>query len=100
MSISKYQLAGILQAPHISEKSTIYLEEANKKIVFKVQKEATKTQVKKAVESMFTVQVKTVNLLNVKGKQKRFGRFMGKRSDWKKAYVTLKPGYDIDFAAN
>lgn len=98
MSVNKYQLAGVLQAPVISEKSTIAAEK-NKRFVFKVQKIATKKQVKNAVEMMFNVEVDSVQVLNVKGKQKRFGRALGQRSDWKKAYVKLKPGHDIDFSA-
>ncbi|WP_020159209.1 MULTISPECIES: 50S ribosomal protein L23 [Methylobacter] len=98
MSVNKYQLAGVLQAPVISEKSTIAAEK-NKRFVFKVQKVATKKQVKNAVEMMFNVEVDSVQVLNVKGKQKRFGRSLGQRSDWKKAYVKLKPGHDIDFSA-
>jgi large subunit ribosomal protein L23 len=98
MSLNKYQLASVLQAPIISEKSTIAAEK-NKRFVFKVQKVATKKQVKDAVEIMFNVEVESVQVLNVKGKQKRFGRTLGQRSDWKKAYVKLKPGHDIDFSA-
>ncbi|WAK01749.1 50S ribosomal protein L23 [Methylobacter sp. YRD-M1] len=98
MSLNKYQLASVLQAPIISEKSTIAAEK-DKRFVFKVQKVATKKQVKDAVEIMFNVEVDSVQVLNVKGKQKRFGRTLGQRSDWKKAYVKLKPGHDIDFSA-
>lgn len=90
--------ASVLQAPIISEKSTIAAED-NRQFVFKVQKKATKKQIKNAVELMFSVEVDSVRVLNVKGKQKRFGRTLGKRSDWKKAYVKLKPGNDIDFSA-
>lgn len=97
MSLNKYHLAGVLQAPIISEKSTIAAEK-NKQFVFKVQKQATKKQVKSAVELMFKVEVDSVHVLNVKGKQKRFGGALGQRSDWKKAYVKLKPGHDIEFA--
>ncbi|MGZ8225099.1 MAG: 50S ribosomal protein L23 [Methylococcaceae bacterium] len=96
--MSKYELAAVLQAPVISEKSTIGAEK-NRQFVFKVQKKATKKQVKSAVEAMFNVEVDSVNVLNVKGKQKRFGRMLGQRSDWKKAYVKLKPGHDIEFSA-
>lgn len=98
MSLSKYELAAVIDAPIISEKSTIAAEES-KRFVFKVQKKATKEQVKSAVEAMFNVEVASVNVLNVKGKEKRFGRTLGKRSDWKKAYVKLKPGHDIEFSA-
>lgn len=97
MSINKYQLAGVLEAPIISEKST-NAAERNRQFVFKVQKEATKKQVKNAVEIMFAVEVDSVQVLNVKGKQKRVGRSLGQRSDWKKAYVKLKSGYDIEFS--
>lgn len=98
MKSSHYQLASILQSPIISEKST-NAAERDKRVVFKVMPKTTKKQVKDAVEVMFNVEVDSVNILNVKGKQKRFGRTLGKRSDWKKAYVKLKPGHDIDFSA-
>ncbi|UOA10671.1 50S ribosomal protein L23 [Methylobacter sp. S3L5C] len=96
--MNKYQLAGVLQAPIISEKSTNAAEK-NNQFVFKVLKAATKKQVKDAVELMFAVEVDSVHVLNVKGKQKRVGKSPGKRSDWKKAYVKLKPGNDIEFSA-
>lgn len=99
MSIEKSQLAGVILAPVVSEKSSIAAEQQNR-FVFKVQKKASKLQIKKAVELMFDVDVDSVQLLNVKGKVKRFGRTLGKRSDWKKAYVKLKPGQDIDFATS
>ena len=98
MSIEQSKLANILLAPVVSEKSTNAAENSNQ-FVFKVQKVATKMEVKKAVELMFDVEVDAVQVLNVKGKVKRFGRALGKRSDWKKAYVKLKPGHDIDFAS-
>lgn len=92
-----YELADVLEAPIISEKSTIAAEKDHR-FVFKVKKQATKKQVKNAVEAMFSVEVDSVHVLNVKGKQKRFGKTLGQRSDWKKAYVKLKPGHDINFA--
>jgi large subunit ribosomal protein L23 len=98
MSINKYQLAGVIESPIISEKSTNAAEK-NRQFVFKVQKQATKKQVRNSVEIMFGVEVDSVRVLNVKGKQKRVGRSLGKRSDWKKAYVKLKPGHDIEFSA-
>jgi large subunit ribosomal protein L23 len=98
MSTHQNYLTTVLRAPVISEKSTLHAE-ANKIIVFKVLKQATKKQIKDAVELMFNVEVDNVNVLNVQGKQKRFGRTLGKKSDWKKAYVKLKPGHDIDFSA-
>jgi large subunit ribosomal protein L23 len=98
MSLNKYHLASVLEAPVISEKSTVAAD-TNKQFVFKVQKNSTKKQVKSAVEVMFNVEVDSVRVLNVKGKQKRFGKSLGQRSDWKKAYVKLKPGHDIEFSA-
>ncbi|MCK5889051.1 MAG: 50S ribosomal protein L23 [Methylococcales bacterium] len=98
MSIEKSRIANVLIAPIVSEKSSIAAEESNR-FVFRVQKVATKLEVKKAVELMFDVEVEAVQVLNVKGKVKRFGRSLGKRSDWKKAYVKLKEGHDIDFAS-
>ena len=68
-------------------------------VVFKVATDATKPEVKAAVELLFNVKVDSVQILNVKGKVKRFGRFTGRRSDWKKAYVSLTPGQEIDFSA-
>ena len=97
-AINKSNLAAVLQAPVISEKSTIAAE-AKRQFVFKVKKQASKLQIKNAVEIMFEVQVDSVRVLNVKGKEKRFGQALGKRSDWKKAYVKLKEGHDIDFSA-
>lgn len=98
MKITDHNLANILRAPIVSEKSTNAAELSNQ-FVFKVQKTATKKQVKSAVEMMFDVEVDSVQVLNVKGKHKRMGSTLGKRSDWKKAYVKLKPGNDIDFSA-
>ena len=98
MSLQKYTLSNVLLAPVVSEKSTLAAE-TDKRFVFKIQKQATKTQVKNAVELMFDVKVETVQVLNVKGKVKRMGQTLGKRSDWKKAYVKLKPGFDIEFSA-
>ena len=97
MSLEIYQLSRAIDAPIISEKSTISAEK-HKIFAFKVQKKATKKQVKMAIEKMFNVEVDSVNVLNVSGKKKRFGRSMGQRSNWKKAYVKLKPGHDLDFS--
>ncbi len=87
----------ILVSPHVSEKGTLLADEFNQH-VFKVLSTATKSEVKQAVEDMFKVKVDKVRILNVKGKAKRFGGRMGKRSDLRKAYVTLMPDNDIDFA--
>jgi len=98
VSTNLYQLAGVIEAPVISEKSTISAEK-DKNFVFKVKKYATKRQIKDSVELMFKVKVDSVRVLNITGKQKKSGRTLGKRSDWKKAYVKLASGYDIEFTA-
>jgi large subunit ribosomal protein L23 len=87
----------ILVSPHVSEKGSLLADEQNQH-VFKVLSTATKTEVKEAVEGMFKVKVEKVRILNVKGKAKRFGGRLGKRSDLRKAYVTLMSDNDIDFA--
>lgn len=97
MSIQGIKLANIISAPIISEKSSNLADQSNQ-FVFKVQKTATKLQIKNAVELMFAVKVESVRVLNVKGKIKRFGRSLGKRSDWKKAYVKLQSGHNIELA--
>ena len=94
--IREERLLKVLNAPHISEKSTMVAETLNT-IVFKVATDATKAEIKAAVEKLFEVKVEAVRTLNVMGKTKRTGARVGKRSDWKKAYVTLVPGQDIDF---
>lgn len=87
----------VLLGPHISEKATVVGEEHNQ-FVFKVAKDATKLEIKKAVEQLFDVSVKAVRTAVVKGKTKRTRFGMGQRSDWKKAYVSLEQGQEIDFA--
>ena len=87
----------ILVSPHVSEKSALLADEQNQH-VFRVLPGATKADVKQAVENMFKVKVDKVRILNTKGKTKRFGGRVGNRSDLRKAYVTLMPGNDIDFA--
>ncbi len=94
--MNQERLIGLLLAPHVSEKST-RTAESNRQFVFKVVGDATKPEIKGAVELMFSVQVSAVRVCNVKGKVKRAGRMQGRRSNWKKAYVTLKPGHDINF---
>jgi large subunit ribosomal protein L23 len=87
----------VLVMPHVSEKSSM-VAEANQQHVFKVLPGATKVEIKQAVEELFKVQVSQVRVLNVKGKVKRFGQREGNRSNWRKAYVTLAAGQEIDFA--
>ena len=82
----------------VSEKSS-NAADANNQYTFKVSVDATKREIAKAVEKLFEVKVDTVQVVNVKGKRKRFGAINGKRADWKKAYVRLKAGSEIDFAA-
>lgn len=86
----------VLQGPHISEKSTVIADEAGQ-VVFRVARDATKREVKTAVERLFDVRVRGVRTVQMKGKHKRFGRLQGRRAHWKKAYVTLESGQDIDF---
>jgi large subunit ribosomal protein L23 len=86
----------VLLGPHISEKATT-IAEKNRQYVFKVRLDANKLEIKSAVEKLFNVKVEGVNTTVVKGKNKRFGAGMGRRSDYKKAYVQLQEGADIDF---
>lgn len=85
----------VLLGPHVSEKSTVLAEAANQ-VVFKVANDASKDEIKQAVEQLFGVKVKGVRVTTVGGKQKGFGRIRGRRSDWKKAYVSLEEGQEID----
>ena len=94
--MNQERLMKVLLSPIVSEKST-RLADAHRQFAFKVMKDASKPEVRKAVELMFDVKVDRVQIANVGGKTKRFGQSMGKRSDWKKAYVTLAEGHDIDF---
>jgi len=91
------ELMSVIEAPIISEKSTSAAEKS-RQIAFRVKRTASKPQIKQAVELLFKVEVASVHVLNVNGKVKRTGRFIGKRGDWKKAYVKLKPGFDIDLS--
>ena len=94
--MNEERLLKILLAPHVSEKSNRLTDRYNQ-VVFKVMPDATKPEIKDAVELLFKVKVKGVTVLNVKGKRKRFGALTGRRSDWKKAYVSLEAGHEIDF---
>lgn len=96
MSYSQERLLQVLLAPQISEKAT-YVADKNEQIIFRVASDATKPEVKAAVELLFKVQVDAVQILNVKGKVKRFARGVGRRKGWKKAFVCLKPGQEINF---
>jgi large subunit ribosomal protein L23 len=97
------RLMTVLLAPIVSEKAT-FIADQHEQVIFRVVQNATKPEVKAAVELMFSkkdkpVEVMSVQIVNVKGKQKRFGQFNGRRRNWKKAYVCLKPGQEINFAA-
>ncbi|AOE50692.1 MULTISPECIES: 50S ribosomal protein L23 [Kangiella] len=94
--MNQERILKVLLAPHVSEKATILAENDNQ-FVFKVAKDANKREIKKAVETLFEVEVESVRTLNMKGKRKRFGLQEGRRPNWKKAYVSLKPGQDLDF---
>lgn len=89
------KLMKVLVAPHISEKSTV-ASDKNNQVIFKVTTDASKLEIKKAVEMLFKVEVDKVQTMNVRGKVK-YLRQAGRRPSWKKAIVSLKPGQDIDF---
>ncbi len=98
VKMNEERLMQVILAPVISEKSTRVADQ-NEQVVFQVAPDATKPEIKAAVELLFKVQVKDVKVANVKGKMKRFGRFFGRRDNWKKAYVCLKPGQELNFVA-
>jgi large subunit ribosomal protein L23 len=93
---SQERLMQILAAPVVSEKSTYVADKFNQ-VIFEVIPDATKPEIKAAVELMFKVEVTGVRVANTMGKSKRFGRYLGKRSDTKRAFVSIKPGQEINF---
>ena len=95
--MNQERLYNVLIGPIVSEKSTM-IADKNEQVAFRVTQDATKTEVKAAVEMLFKVKVESVQILNQKGKEKRFGRFNGRRSNVRKAYVSLAPGQEINFA--
>ncbi len=97
--MNEERLLQVLLSPHISEKSTLVGEESNQ-VVFRVMTDARKSEIKKAVEKLFSVKVTNVTVTNVKGKRKGGARSPGRRPDWKKAYVRLAAGDDIDFTVS
>ena len=100
-AVKKYsadRLMTVVLAPVVSEKST-FVADKNRQYVFRVADDATKPEIKAAVELMFKTKVDSVTVSRVKGKKKRFGRMMGRRNNWKKAYVRLAEGQEINFAA-
>ena len=92
------QLMNVVLAPVVSEKST-FVADKNRQYVFRVADAATKPEIKAAIELMFKTKVENVTVLNVHGKERRFGRLTGRRRNWKKAYVRLAEGQEINFAA-
>ncbi|MDR1424456.1 MAG: 50S ribosomal protein L23 [Azoarcus sp.] len=97
-AFNQERLLQVLLAPQISEKAT-RVADKHDQVVFRVASDATKPEVKAAVEALFKVEVESVQVLNVKGKEKRRGRITGVRKGWKKAFVGLKPGQEINFVA-
>ena len=98
MSAKEERLMKVLLAPTISEKST-FVGEKHNQVVFRVAQDATKPEIKAAVELLFKVKVKDVQVSNVKGKEKKFGASFGRRRNWKKAYVSVAAGQEINFQA-
>jgi large subunit ribosomal protein L23 len=96
--VKREQLMNVLLAPHVTEKTSTAMQNHNQ-YCFRVRRQATKTDVKQAVELMFEVKVRGVQVLNEPGKARRFGRTLGRTQDWKKAYVRLAPGQTIDYEA-
>lgn len=96
---SQERLLHVIRGPHISEKGA-GLGDKHKQFVFKVDSNANKPEIKQAVEMLFDVKVNAVTVCNVRGKARRFKQMLGQRKGWKKAYVSLKEGYDIDFTGN
>jgi large subunit ribosomal protein L23 len=96
--MNREQLMSVLIAPHVTEKTSLAMQNHNQ-YTFKVRREATKTDVKKAVELMFEVKVAGVQVVNEPGKTRRFGKNTGRTQDWKKAYVSLVSGQTIDYEA-
>ncbi|PTR13758.1 LSU ribosomal protein L23P [Nitrosospira sp. Nsp2] len=94
------RLLQVIIAPQVSEKAT-YIAEKHNHVIFRVAQDATKSEIKAAIELIWkpqNIQVKSVQIANVKGKQKRFGRFIGRRSNWKKAYVSIQADQEINFS--
>lgn len=94
--MSQEKLMSVLLAPHVSEKATL-VGDAHNQTVFRVRRDATKDDISRAVEMLFDVKVASVSTVSVRGKTRRFGGRRGRQGDWKKAYVTLAPGSEINF---
>jgi len=96
--MNREQLMSVLIAPHVTEKSSLAMQNHNQ-YTFRVRRDATKTDIRRAVELMFEVKVTGVQVVNEPGKARRFGRTVGRTQDWKKAYVSLASGQTIDYEA-
>ena len=96
--MNREQLMSVLIAPHVTEKTSLAMQNHNQ-YTFRVRREASKTDIRKAIELMFDVKVTGVQVVNEPGKVRRFGRTVGRTQDWKKAYVRLSPGQTIDYEA-
>ena len=96
--LSQERLINVLVAPHVTEKTALAMQNANQ-YAFRVRRDASKPDIKAAVELMFSVKVSDVNVVNEPGKTRRFGKTPGRTQDWKKAYVRLAPGQTIDYEA-
>jgi len=96
--MNREQLMSVLIAPHVTEKSSLAMQNHNQ-YTFRVRRDATKTDIRKAVELMFDVKVAGVQVVNEAGKRRRFGKTLGRTQDWKKAYVSLASGQTIDYEA-
>ena len=96
--MNREQLMSVLIAPHVTEKTSLAMQNHNQ-YTFRVRREASKTDIRKAIELMFDVKVTSVQVVNEPGKVRRFGRSVGRTQDWKKAYVSLSAGQTIDYEA-
>ena len=96
--MNREQLMAVLIAPHVTEKTSLAMQN-NNQYTFRVRRDATKPDIKKAVELMFEVKVAGVQVVNEPGKSRRFGKTVGRTQDWKKAYVSLVQGQTIDYEA-
>ena len=96
--MNREQLMSVLIAPHVTEKTSLAMQNHNQ-YTFRVRRDASKTDIRKAIELMFDVKVAGVQVVNEPGKVRRFGRSVGRTQDWKKAYVSLSPGQTIDYEA-
>ena len=96
--LNREQLMDVLIAPHVTEKTSLAMQNHNQ-YTFRVRRDATKSDIRRAVELMFEVKVAAVQVVNEPGKTRRFGRVAGRTQDWKKAYVSLVPGQTIDYEA-